>query len=89
MDTLLKNGRGTRIDISGYTLSSRYTTPTDGYLYVVNSSGASGKGYVYDSSNNNFGAIGGNVGEYMTFIRKGMQLGAYQSPSQIYFVPFA
>ena len=63
------------VDISSYTSSSNYyTAPSDGYAYLKNESGQAGTITLIDSTGTALGLIGGNVGFYLVYVKKGLRL---------------
>lgn len=63
------------VDISSYTSSSNYyTAPSDGYAYLKNESGQAGTITLIGSTGTALGLIGGNVGFYLVYVKKGLRL---------------
>lgn len=77
---------GTRTDISNYTSSNMYTCPSDGYVFMYCAT-SSTIGIVF------LGTIavnlGGNLGRYSLFVKKGTKLYVEGSPSIAAFVPIS
>lgn len=83
---ITKNKLETETDISSYNSSSnRYTIPSDGYITVINNSGASGYIIVQGNSGSQYFRIGGNTGHYSLFVRKGLKVYTNNSPTNAYY----
>lgn len=92
VDDIRKNNAGTRVDISSYNTLNPYTAPSDGYLELNTSNGASESGNVRILGANDVIACYASASfpnVSTTYIKKGMKL-AVQSASTnmiIVFVP--
>lgn len=64
----------TSVTLSNYSQASPYITQSDGYMYVLNASGQNAYGYMDDSAGANMIAIGGTVGAFSVYVKKGMKL---------------
>lgn len=64
----------TVVTLTNYSQASPYTTQSDGYMYVLNASGQNAYGYIDDSAGVNMLAIGGAVGAFSVYVKKGMKL---------------
>ena len=86
--TIQNNKLDTRIDISSY-ISTYYTCPSDGYVYINNASGNTGVVFLYGSDGNttNVVALGLVTGRHSMFVRKGMKLQFNGTSTSVYFVP--
>lgn len=80
---LAKYEVGGRIDLSSYT-QTPYVCPSDGYVFVYNDS--SNNGYVAIGTNTNI-SIGGGVGRFSVYVKKGVKLYAVGSASIMVFCP--
>ena len=72
---IISNTLKESVSIVNY-LSTDYVCPCDGYARVVNDSGQDGKIFIYGSQSGsaNLFSIGGAVGRFATFVRKGTRL---------------
>ena len=73
------------VSILPYTSSSPYVVPVDGYFAVGNNPSIAGYGWIGSASNTRKYAIGGNKGNWICPVKKGMQLWVSDSPSLAYF----
>lgn len=62
------------IDITSRTYQNPYTTATSGYAFISNASGQSGLLRVASATKNTNFAVGGGVGRFGIYIKKGMKV---------------
>ena len=78
---------GTFVNVKSYTSSNKYTVPCDGYLHVYNGGASAYAIIVGPDGQNAMGCCGVQNGRTTTFVRKGMQIYTYGSPSDVRFYP--
>ena len=74
---------GARVDLSSYSSSNKYSCPSDGYIWVYNDTGKSG----YVQIDNTNVSIGGVVGRFAVFVKKGTRIFPMGSATTFAFVP--
>lgn len=69
-----------RVTIASYTASNKYTCPSDGYIFVYNTSSADG--YI---AIDELASIGANAGRFSAFVRKGTLVWVEGTVTSAYF----
>lgn len=73
---------GSFVNLVGYTQSNQYVAPSDGYAFVYNSSNLAG----FVAIDGHIG-IGGTIGRFSVFVKKGMSMYEDGSVTVARFVP--
>lgn len=73
---------GSFVNLVGYTQSNQYVAPSDGYAFVYNASNLTG----FVAIDGHIG-IGGTIGRFSVFVKKGMSMYEDGSVTVARFVP--
>jgi hypothetical protein len=84
-ETLSANVLEATVDLASYISSNPYTIPSDGYLTLINQSGATGYAVILGSNGAQSFNIGYGTGRFGLFVKKGMKAYCGGSPTAFRF----